>query len=152
MNQLTLPLHGECRCAKVTLRITAAPLITMACHCKGCQRMSSSDYSLSVAVPTESFEVTQGEPVIGGLHGPLQHYFCGYCMTWMFTRPPGMDWFVNVRAPLLDQAEHLAPYIETCTQEKLPWAVTPAVRSYPSFPPLDEIPKLIEAYAKLRAG
>ena len=114
--------------------------------------MSSSDYSLSVAVPTEGFEVTQGEPVIGGLHGPLQHYFCGYCMTWMFTRPPGMDWFVNVRAPLLDQAEHLPPYIETCTREKLPWAVTPAVRSYPSFPPLDEFPQLIEAYAKLRAG
>jgi hypothetical protein len=130
------------------MRITAAPFITTACHCKGCQRMSSSAYSLSVAVPSERFAVTQGEPVIGGLHGPLQHYFCPYCMSWMFTRPPGMEWFVNVRSSLLDEAERFAPFIETCTKEKLSWAKTPAVHSYESFPSLEEFPKLIEAYAR----
>ncbi|HKD55290.1 MAG TPA: GFA family protein [Steroidobacteraceae bacterium] len=130
------------------MRITAPPLITMACHCKGCQRMSSSAYSLSVAVPSDGFAVIAGAPVIGGLHGPLQHYFCPYCMSWMFTKPPGMDWFVNVRASLLDDAEMFAPFIETCTKEKLSWATTPAVRSFASFPRLEEFPQLIEAYAK----
>jgi len=141
-------MHGECRCGQVGFQITAAPLITMACHCKGCQRMSSSAYSLSVAVPSDGFALTRGTPVIGGLHGALQHYFCGYCMTWMFTRPPGMDWFVNVRSSLLENAGQLAPFIETCTKEKLPWAATPALRSYESFPALEEFPQLIEAYAK----
>ena len=110
--------------------------------------MSSSAYSLSVAVPSEGFSVTQGEPVIGGLHGPLQHYFCGYCMTWMFTRPPGMDWFVNVRSSLLDQADRLPPFIETCTDEKLPWASTAAERSYKSFPPPESFPELMEAFKR----
>ena len=113
--------------------------------------MSSSAYSLSVAVPSEGFKVTQGTPVIGGLHGDLQHYFCDYCMTWMFTRPPGMDWFVNVRSSLLEQADRLPPFIETCTLEKLPWATTVAVHSYPSFPPAGDFPKLLEDYAKLSA-
>jgi len=72
------PIEGACRCGRVRMRITAPRLITMACHCKGCQRMSSSAYSLSVAVPSEGFAVSEGEPVIGGLHGPLKHYFCGY--------------------------------------------------------------------------
>ena len=148
MGAWKFPLEGACRCGQVRMRITAAPFITMACHCKGCQRMSSSAYSLSVAVPSEGFAVTQGEPVIGGLHGPLQHYFCPYCMSWMFTRPPGMEWFVNVRSSLLDEAERFAPFIETCTKEKLSWAKTPAVHSYESFPPLEEFPKLIEAYAR----
>ena len=148
MSEWKLALEGECRCAQVRIRITSAPLITMACHCKGCQRMSSSAYSLSVAIPSEGFTVSQGSPVIGGLHGPLRHYFCPHCMSWMFTRPPGMDWFVNVRAPLLDDADRFPPFIETCTKEKLSWATTPALYSYESFPALEDFHRLIEAYAK----
>ena len=67
MTALNLPLDGSCRCGRVKLRITKPPMITMACHCTGCQKMSSSAYSLSAAIPTEGFEVTEGEPVIGGL-------------------------------------------------------------------------------------
>ena len=147
MREWKFPIEGECRCGQVKMRITAPPFLTMACHCRGCQRMSSSAYSLSVAVPTVGFVVTQGEPVIGGLHGELQHYFCGYCMSWMYTRAPGFDWFVNVRASLLDGADRFAPYIETCTKEKLPWATTPAIQSFESFPPLEQFSRLIQAYA-----
>ena len=102
MPALSLPAEGGCRCGRVRLKISAKPILTMACHCTGCQRMSSSAYSLSAAIPSEGFEVTQGEPVIGGLHGASRHYFCGYCMSWMFTRPEGMDWFVNLRPTMLD--------------------------------------------------
>jgi len=109
--------------------------------------MTSSDYSLSVAVSREGFKLTRGTPVIGGLHGAIRHYFCAHCMTWMYTRPPGLN-FVNVRSPLLDSAAQLAPFIETCTSEKLPWATTSATRSYPAFPPLNEYQQLIAAYAK----
>jgi hypothetical protein len=68
------------------MRISASPILTMACHCKGCQRMSASAFSLGAAIPSEGFEVIQGEPVIGGLHGANRHYFCAYCMSWIFTR------------------------------------------------------------------
>lgn len=75
--------------------------------------MSSSAYSLTAIIPADGFEITKGEPVIGGLHGPdLHHYFCGHCMTWMFTRPEGMDWFVNVRPSLFDDVSWLRPIIE----------------------------------------
>jgi len=81
------PLAGGCRCGQVRFRIAAPPIITMACHCTGCQRMSASAFSLSAVIPSAAFLVTQGEPVIGGLHGPSRHFFCPYCMSWMFTRP-----------------------------------------------------------------
>jgi hypothetical protein len=89
--------------------VNAAPLVTMACHYTGCQKMSSSAYSLSAAVPAESFEITQGERLVGGLHGASRHMFCGYCMTWMFTRPEGLDWFVNIRSTFLDDTGEVAP-------------------------------------------
>ena len=150
MSDRDLPWEGGCRCGKVRIAVSAPPLLTMACHCTGCQRMSSSAYSLSVAIPSQGFSVTQGDPVIGGRHGPSRHYFCPYCMSWMFTRPEGMDWFVNVRITMLDDPGGLAPFVETWTSEKLAWATTPAVHSFETLPPLDAYEGLIKEYAEAR--
>src|SRR6478735_12330017 len=98
-------LHeGACRCGQVRFLVKGAPIIAMACHCTGCQRMTASAFSLSVLYPSASFEVVQGEPVIGGLHGATRHFFCPHCMSWLFTRPEGLDEFVNVRTVMLDDA------------------------------------------------
>src|SRR5690554_4818753 len=145
MSAIDLPQHGGCRCNRVRFEITAPPLLTMACHCKGCQQMTGSAYSLSVAVPSAGFAVTQGETVIGGLHGEHEHLFCGYCMSWMFTRPHGIDTFVNVRATLLDDPSWFVPFVETMTREKLPWATTPAVHGYEGFPPMEDYGRLVQA-------
>jgi hypothetical protein len=145
---LTLPAEGGCRCGRVRLKISAKPLLTMACHCTGCQRMSASAFSLSLAIPSQGFEVSAGVPVIGGLHGASRHYFCPHCMSWMFTRPEGMDWFVNLRAPVLDRHDWFAPFVETFTDEKLRWATTGAPHSFAKLPADDAFPALIDAYAR----
>jgi hypothetical protein len=152
MGRPSLPMDGGCRCGRVRIRISTAPLLTMACHCTGCQRMSSSAYSLSAAIPSEGFEVIQGEPVIGGLHGSARHFFCGHCLSWMFTRSEGMEWFVNLRTTMLDDARWFSPFIETYTSEKLPWAQTPARHSYPTIPELEVYEGLIAEYAETAAG
>lgn len=144
-------VEGGCRCGQVRFRATARPLVTMACHCRGCQQMTSSTFSLSAAIPAEAFEVTAGEPVIGGLHGPSRHYFCPHCMSWLFTRPEGIDFFVNVRSVLFDGAEWSEPLVETWTSEALPWARTPAAHSFAALPPEEAWPDLIAEYAR-RSG
>jgi hypothetical protein len=146
MSDWNLPWEGGCRCNRVRLRVTAPPLLTMACHCTGCQRMSASAYSLSAAIPSEGFAVTRGEPVIGGLHGSPRHFYCPYCMSWMFTRVDGMDWFVNLRPTMLDDCRWFTPFIETWTREKLPWATTPAVHSFESLPSVEQFGALTETY------
>jgi len=118
----------------------------MACHCRACQKMTASAFSLSVAIPADGFRVTRGEPVIGGLHGASRHYFCPYCMSWLFTRPQGVEFFVNVRSTALNGDEWKTPFIETSTNEKLPWASTPARRSYPAFPADEAYPALIAEF------
>ncbi|MDP3593207.1 GFA family protein [Phenylobacterium sp.] len=146
MSQPTLPWMGGCRCGQVRVKVSAPPLMTMACHCTGCQKMSASAYSLSAAIPSEGFEITQGEPVIGGLHGASRHYFCPHCMSWMFTRPEGVDFFVNLRPTMLDDTSWFTPFIETFTSEKLPWAATGAPHSYETFPPYEAFDGLIQDY------
>lgn len=148
MRDWKLPWTGGCRCGRVRFAVGSPPLLTMACHCRGCQRMSASAYSLSVAVPADGFAVSEGDPVIGGLHGATRHYFCPHCMSWMFTRPEGIDWFVNVRATMLDDAGWFTPFMETWTGEALPWAGTPARHSYPALPPMEAYEGLLKEFAE----
>ncbi len=145
-----LPWVGHCRCERVSLRISAAPILSSACHCPGCQRMSASAFSLTVLIPTHGFEVS-GEVVVGGQHGAAQHMFCSHCLSWMFTRPAGVDAFVNVRPTMLDERSWFEPFIETCTSEKLPWASTPARHSFPGFPETSLYEPLMREFAE-RSG
>jgi hypothetical protein len=139
---------GKCRCGQIQFEVESEPIMTMACHCKGCQRMSASAFSLSALHPTDGFKITLGEPVMGGTHGTTRHYFCAYCMSWLFTRPEGMDEFVNIRVTMMDDAQFFSPFIETYTDEKLSWATTPAVHSFEKFPPPESFPALLSEFAE----
>ncbi|WP_128291888.1 GFA family protein [Afifella aestuarii] len=143
--------QGSCRCGRLRFEITSPPLVTAACHCKGCQRMSASAFSLSVAVPGGGFRLLSGEPVIGGAQDMegLIHSFCGHCMSWVFTRfPDVMGDVVNVRSTMLEDTAGLEPFIETCTAEKLDWVTTPAKHSFAHFPSPEEFPALIDEFSR----
>ncbi len=151
MKSPSLPLAGACRCGHVRIEVAAPPLLTAACHCAGCQRMSASAFSLTAMIPPGAFRVTAGGPVIGGLRGPdLHHHFCPRCMTWMFTRVAGVDAFLNLRPSVLDDRSWFVPYIETMTRQRLPWVQTPARHRFEAFPSMEELAALMEEFA--RAG
>jgi hypothetical protein len=151
MAKTSYPLEGSCRCGQTRIEISSKPLVTSACHCRGCQKMSSSAFSLTAIMPAPAFRVLAGEPVVGGAKGPeLDHYCCPDCMTWMFTRIKGMENIVNVRTPLFDDPDLNEPFIETQTAEKLSWANTPAKHSFERFPSMEHFQKLIDDYAGSR--
>lgn len=125
--------------------------MTTVCHCRGCQRMSSSAYALTAIMPADALEVTQGETVIGGIHGPeSQHHFCAYCMTWMFTRSTQVPQIVNVRPTMFEDTSWTVPFMETFTKTKLPWVTTPAKRSFEEFPSPEMYGELMKEYAQVK--
>jgi hypothetical protein len=149
MTDWTLPMDGGCRCGKVRLRISKPPMITMLCHCTGCQRMTASAFSTTIIVPTDGFEVTEGETVIGGIHGDQgRHHHCDWCKSWLFTRIVPEMGFVNVRATMLDDATWFVPFAEVFTSEALPWAIASAPHAYEQFPPMEDYQTLIGAFAE----
>ena len=148
MDEWKLPWEGGCRCGEVRVRVTKPQLLAGACHCAGCQKMTAGAYSISLAIPSDGFAVTKGDPVIGGLRGPQsRHHHCPSCLSWLFTRNEGMEWFVNLRAPVLDDHRWYEPYVELWTDEKLPWASTGARRSYATVPEMAEFETLMEGYS-----
>lgn len=145
-----LPLTGSCRCGRVELWVDAPPLLTAACHCTGCQRMTSSAFSLGAAFPAGALVTSGDEPVIGGLHGATRHYFCRHCMSWLFTRPDQMPDIVMVRTTMFDDQRGLEPFMETMTREKLAWATTSAQRSFETWPPPEALHSLLDEFAEAR--
>ncbi|MBN9414324.1 aldehyde-activating protein [bacterium SCN 62-11] len=148
MDEWKLPWAGGCRCGRVRLEVTKSPLLTGACHCTGCQRMTAGPFSMSVAVPTDGFAVTHGETVLGGIQDVTQHHHCAFCKSWLYTTAPEMGNFVNLRASTLDDHTWFAPFVETWTREKLPWVQTPASHSFATLPELTAWPDLIADYQK----
>ena len=140
--------QGGCRCGKVRFEVSGEPLLTMACHCTGCQRMTASAFSLSEGYAADAFALIAGETVIGGIHGPSRHYHCDHCKSWLYTEPEGVEGFVNVRSTMFDQPPVERPFVETYVSEALPWVRTGAAHSYEKLPANEEWPALIGAYAE----
>ena len=74
--------HGSCLCGQVQVALHATPLVVAACHCRHCQKTSSSAFSLVAVVLADHVEVS----------GPVAEYadtansgvavtrrFCGAC-------------------------------------------------------------------------
>ncbi|MCP1198736.1 GFA family protein [Notoacmeibacter sp. MSK16QG-6] len=145
-----LPWKAHCRCGAVEMTVSAPPLLTMACHCRGCQRMSASAYSCSMAVPQDGFAVDgpardkrQSEDNDG-----YTHNFCPQCHSWIFTEFPAEMGFINLRATMLDDPSWFAPFVETQTTEKLAFAETGAPISYERFPEMGDYPGLIQRFSE----
>ena len=139
--------EGACRCGEVRIRAEGAPLVTMACHCRGCQRMSGSAFSLSSLYPADRFAVSAGEPVRGGVGTGPSHMFCAKCMSWLFTVPEGLEQFVNVRSVMFDDASDHRPFMETYTADRLGWASAGAELGFETMPADDQFPRLLADYA-----
>jgi hypothetical protein len=110
--------------------------------------MSASAYSLTDAYPAGAFKVTEGDTVVGGIHGATRHQHCDYCKSWVYTEPDGLPDIVNVRSTSFDEPRKEAPFVELFRGEGLPWARTGAAHSYEILPAEDEWPKLIGAFAE----
>ncbi|HEY1750046.1 MAG TPA: GFA family protein [Caulobacteraceae bacterium] len=134
MDDWKLPWEGGCRCGAVRVRVTLPPLLASACHCAGCQRMTASAYALSLTLSKDGFEVTRGEPVLGGLQAEPKHYHCPDCKSWMFTKPSAEPWMVNLRPTVLDDHAWFRPFVDFHRREGFAWAETGARHSYDTVP------------------
>ena len=143
---MTEARQGGCRCGKVRFEVSGEPLLTMACHCTGCQHMTASAFSLSEGYSADVFRVISGETVIGGIHGPSRHYHCEHCKSWLYTEPEGVGGFINVRATMFDEPRTEKPFVEVYVGEALPWAIMSAANSYDALPAMEEWPTLIQQF------
>ncbi|MEL6783516.1 MAG: GFA family protein [Pseudomonadota bacterium] len=134
MSTSKYPLHGSCLCGAVRVRLTAAPLLTIACHCRSCQKFSASAYSLTIMFPVEAFSCSGALDQGGlGLEGK-NHFFCQSCKNFIYSRLDAAPQRVNLRTSILDEASSFVPFVEVMTDSKMAWATVPAKHSFETVP------------------
>jgi len=138
---------GGCRCGATRFTITGKMLITASCHCRGCQKMTSGPFSLSSLYLADSFRLTAGKTVRGGVGTGPNHHCCSQCFSWIYTVPAGMDEYVNIRSVLLDDFTGHAPFAEFYLDEKLPGMACGAPHSFRTAPDAEGFFALIEKFA-----
>ena len=148
---MQIPVEGACLCGQCRMQVSIAPIITMACHCRSCQKLSASAFSLTAMAPAAGFQLVAGKTQIGALHGVNPYVYCADCLNWLYTELKSAP-FVNVRSTLFDVAAWSTPFIETWVSEKLPWAATPAKHSFDKYPEPQDYGPLMEQYAALRGA
>ena len=124
---MKLPLTGSCQCGNIRYEIAQAPQLVYTCHCTDCQRITSSAFSLGIALPEPAFRLTAGEP------RPLQRmadsgrlntrFVCPDCACWIYSLP--RDGVIRVRAGTLDDTTWLRPTRHIWAKRKQAWVVIP---------------------------
>ncbi|WP_159820210.1 GFA family protein [Colwellia sp. 20A7] len=54
MNNIQYPIKGACQCGGVTYELLEPPLMVIACHCIECQKLSTSAFSITAMVKTDT--------------------------------------------------------------------------------------------------
>jgi len=129
---------GGCNCGALRYRVTRPVLACYICHCHLCQKRSGSAFSMSVVLPADGLELTQGtalETQRRRPDGKVNHSLvCPDCHSRLITRREGAP-TLNLRAGTLDETAWLRPVAQFWTASAQPWAVQRgAILSYAGQP------------------
>ena len=116
---------GACLCGGIRYSTEADPVLTCVCHCKNCQKQTSSTFSILVAVPKGSLKI-QGETLaavqtMGESGQPVTRRFCRNCGSAIVSdvaATPTLDW---VKAGTLDDTSWLQPQMNIWCDSAQPW-------------------------------
>ncbi|MEO1148270.1 MAG: GFA family protein [Cyanobacteria bacterium J06638_22] len=122
---MTAPYPGGCQCGQIRFEIRAEPLTLYACHCKECQKQSSSAFGMSMTVPRDAVVILQGTPkqwTRASDSGREVHcLFCGECGTRLFHNPSRNSKITNVKPGTLDDTSWLSPVGNLWTRNAQKW-------------------------------
>lgn len=114
---------GGCLCGQIQLKLTGEPLVTHACHCVECQKITGSAYGVNLWVEAKDIQLTQGElktyTTKGGSGQPHDVHFCGDCGSAIYSRyhaaPPQ---FLFLRSGCLDQRSDIKPDVHIFLEDR----------------------------------
>lgn len=121
-----IPLEGGCLCGAVRFRMTAPPIVTHACHCRTCQKISGSAFRINAMIETDRLEVLAGEPVLFEGADGARDRRCGQCglVVWSYL-PRFGEKMAFVGVGVLDEGERLAPQAHYFVRSRHPWVSLP---------------------------
>jgi hypothetical protein len=140
---MKIPFTGTCQCGAVRYKVTQEPIVTVACHCQDCQKLSASAFSISMLLPPDSFHLLQGELSVferpAELGGTATCYFCPGCGNRIYHDNPERPGLFRLKPGGLDDTSQIVPQAHVWTSRAQPWFEFPAdVPTFETQPDLQE--------------
>jgi hypothetical protein len=127
-------LVGGCLCGSVRYE-TPAPVLTLICHCRNCQKQSGAAFSVAVIAPSEGAVVEgpiQSYEDRGDTGAKVDRQFCARCGSAVITRIETHPELLIVKAGTLDDpATSGEPAAEIFCDRAFAWAPKIAARRFP---------------------
>jgi hypothetical protein len=125
------------------------------CHCRECQKQSSSAFGMSMVLPQAAFTITRGVPARWSRDADsgrrVDCFFCAVCGSRLFHLSPSRPGRLNLKPGTLDDAGALRPVGDLWTDSKQAWvALLPDGLSYARQPP--DFDALTTRYRGLSGG
>jgi hypothetical protein len=128
LSHVPLPLEGGCQCGQLRYRCTAAPFVAYTCHCRACQKLSSSAFISAMHVPAEALALA-GEPAVrervADSGNRLATSFCPGCGSALMSRNSARPRVRTIYVGTLDTPEVIPVSAHIWTTGRLPWVVLP---------------------------
>lgn len=148
---MKLPASGSCQCGSVTYEVTDEPVATVACHCRDCQKLSASAFSLTMVLKRSGFRLLSGElnswtrPTDSG--GTAVCWFCPECGNRIYHEDPALPDIIRLKPGTLDDTSILEPQALVWSCRRQPW-----LDHYADLPSFETQPDPAAAMAAIAEG
>ena len=122
------PIKGSCQCGGVTYQLLAEPLMIVACHCRECQKLSTSAFSIT-AMMNAADVVFNGEmkewsrvAESGNVNAAR---FCPTCGNRIYHFNPDDPGKIKLKPSNLSDTSIIQPSIHFWVSEKQDWYEIP---------------------------
>ncbi|WP_342343029.1 GFA family protein [Shewanella salipaludis] len=128
MEAIQYPIFGACQCGKVTYELLAPPTMVVACHCKECQKLSTSAFSITAMVEASNL-VFKGEmqfwsrPADSGNRSDAM--FCPSCGNRIYHVNPDEPDKIKLKPSNLSDTRLIQPTAHVWLSEKQAWFQVP---------------------------
>lgn len=128
MTDIQYPLKGSCQCGSITYELAEPPLKVIACHCRQCQKLSTSAFSVTAMVKASALtfhgELKFWERLAdsGNVNGAA---FCPNCGNRLYHFNPADPEHIKLKPSTLEDTRVIQPSMHVWVSEKQDWFEIP---------------------------
>ncbi len=132
---------GGCLCGNIRYTCEAEPMMMAICHCKNCQKQTSTSFSILVAVPKGALNI-EGELSAyndqGSSGQAVIRKFCGKCGSPILSDVAALPTMDFLKAGTLDDTSWLKPEAQLWCDSAQSWLKLDAdIAQMAQNPPMD---------------
>ncbi|MDB4838135.1 GFA family protein [Marinomonas sp.] len=128
MEEIQYPIKGACQCGQVTYELLEAPQMIAVCHCKECQKLSTSAFSITAMVNTSSirFKGAMSDWKRMADSGKVSAAkFCPDCGNRIYHYNPSAPDTLKLKPSNLSDTRIIQPTVHVWVSEKQDWYTIP---------------------------